>query len=115
MASFFVEPKRRNVVKVAVAYAIVAWITMQVADVITQNLGLPIWFPQIVTALLILGFPLALLFAWVFELTPEGIKPTHAATSAFETRARPDLCGRVSQGRACRGCDHQPGWQAHRY
>ena len=59
MASFFTELKRRNVFKVGVAYVIVAWIVMQVADVITQNLGLPTWFPQIVTSLLILGLGLA--------------------------------------------------------
>ena len=81
MASFITELKRRNVFKVAVAYAIVAWIVMQVADVITQNLGLPSWFPQIVTALLILGLPIAMVFAWAFELTPEGIKPSKSVES----------------------------------
>jgi TolB-like protein len=78
MGSFFTELKRRNVFKVGVAYIIVAWIVMQAADVITQNLGLPAWFPQIVTALLILGLPIAIVFAWAFELTPEGVKPTAA-------------------------------------
>ena len=61
MASFFTELKRRNVFKAGMTYVIVAWIIMQAADVITQNLGLPTWFPQTVTALLILGLPIAII------------------------------------------------------
>ncbi len=72
--SFFSELKRRNVFKVAVAYIIVAWILLQVSDTLVPALRLPEWFHSGVAFLLILGFPIALIFAWAFELTPEGIK-----------------------------------------
>jgi len=72
--SFVEELKRRNVIKVAIAYVIVAWLLLQVADVVLPTFGSPAWVMQAFTFLLILSFPLALLFAWAFELTPEGIK-----------------------------------------
>ncbi len=72
--SFFDELKRRNVFRVGVAYAIVAWLLLQVADVVLDNIDAPTWVFQSILLLLIIGFPLALLFAWAFELTPEGLK-----------------------------------------
>ncbi|MFQ6004796.1 MAG: tetratricopeptide repeat protein [Woeseia sp.] len=75
--SFFRELKRRNVVKVAIAYAVTAWVLVQVASVVLPTFGSPEWVLQVFTALVILGFPLALLFAWAFEITPEGLKRTH--------------------------------------
>jgi TolB-like protein/Tfp pilus assembly protein PilF len=72
--SFFEELKRRNVIKVAIAYVIVGWLLLQVADVVLPTFGTPVWVMQAFTVLLILCFPLALLFAWAFELTPEGVK-----------------------------------------
>ena len=72
--SFFDELKRRNVFKAAIAYAVVAWLLLQVADVVLPTFGTPEWVMQAFTVLLILGFPLVLIFAWAFELTPEGIK-----------------------------------------
>ncbi len=72
--SFFAELKRRNVFKVAVAYGIVAWLLLQVSDTLVPALHLPEWFNSGVAFLLIIGFPIAMLFAWAFELTPEGIK-----------------------------------------
>jgi TolB-like protein len=74
MASVWAELKRRNVIKVAIAYVIVAWLLLQVADVVLPTFGSPAWVMQAFTFLLILSFPLALLFAWAFELTPEGVK-----------------------------------------
>ena len=71
---FIDELKRRNVFRVGVAYMIVAWLLLQVADVILPTFRTPDWVMQAFTFLLILGFPLALIFAWAFELTPEGIK-----------------------------------------
>ncbi|MEE9158594.1 MAG: tetratricopeptide repeat protein [Gammaproteobacteria bacterium] len=68
------ELKRRNVFRVGVAYVIVAWLLLQVADVVLPTFRSPDWVMQVFTFLLILGFPLALIFAWAFELTPEGIK-----------------------------------------
>src|SRR5450755_4317950 len=72
--NFFAELKRRNVYKVAVAYAVVAWLLMQIATQIFPFFDIPNWAVRLVVLLLILGFPVALILAWAFELTPEGIK-----------------------------------------
>lgn len=74
--SFFPELKRRNVFKVGAAYAIVGWLLVQVADTVFPRLLLPDWTVTFVAAVIILGFPIALLLSWAFELTPEGVKPT---------------------------------------
>ncbi len=74
MAGFLSELKRRNVVKVGIAYAVVAWVLIEIASVILPGFGAPDWTFQVFTSLVILGFPLALIFAWAFELTPEGLK-----------------------------------------
>ncbi|MEP1141486.1 MAG: adenylyl cyclase, partial [Balneola sp.] len=68
------ELKRRNVFKVATAYAIAGWLIIQISDTVFPRLGLPDWTITFVIALACIGFPLALIFAWAFELTPEGIK-----------------------------------------
>ncbi len=75
MASVWGELKRRNVVRVAFAYAVVSWLLLQLADVLVPLLGLPDSAGKLVFLLLALGFPLALFFAWAYELTPEGIRP----------------------------------------
>jgi len=80
--SFFAELKRRNVYKVAVAYAVVAWLLMQVASQIFPFFEIPNWVVRLVVLLLIIGFPIALIIAWAFETTPEGIKGTEAADAA---------------------------------
>ncbi len=80
--SFFAELKRRNVYKVAVAYGVVAWLLMQVASQIFPFFEIPNWVVRLVVLLLIIGFPVALIIAWAFELTPEGIKRTEAADAA---------------------------------
>jgi len=72
--SFFAELKRRNVVRVGIAYVIVGWLLAQVAEFAVENFGAPDWVLKIFVVFLILGLPLALFFAWAFELTPEGIK-----------------------------------------
>jgi TolB-like protein/Tfp pilus assembly protein PilF len=71
---FFSELKRRNVYKVAVAYAVVGWLIIQIATAIFPVLQIPGWATRLVIVLVLLGFPLALVLAWAFELTPEGIK-----------------------------------------
>ncbi len=71
---FFAELKRRNVYKVAVAYAVIAWLIIQVATQVFPFFDIPNWAVRLVVLLLILGFPVALILAWAFELTPEGIK-----------------------------------------
>ena len=75
--SFFGELRRRNVVKVAVAYAIVGWLLVQIADTFFPALQLPDWTVTLVAGLVILGFPLALILSWAYELTPEGVKKSH--------------------------------------
>ena len=72
--SFFNELKRRNVFRVAAAYVIVGWLIMQAGEVMGPALRLPDWVNSALAFFLILGFPLAMFFAWAFELTPEGIK-----------------------------------------
>jgi TolB-like protein len=71
--NFFAELKRRNVYKVAVAYAVIAWLLIQVTDTVLPRLNLPEWIVTLVIVLVILGFPVALVLAWAFELTPEGV------------------------------------------
>ena len=72
--SLIAELKRRNVFRVGAAYAIVAWLLIEVASVILPALRLPEWTLTFLVFLLAIGFPIALIFAWAFELTPEGIK-----------------------------------------
>ena len=74
MASVWGELKRRNVVRVAVAYIIAAWLLLQLADIVLNNIEAPDWVFQAILLLVVLGFPIALIFAWAFELTPEGLK-----------------------------------------
>src|SRR6266404_701819 len=76
IANFFAELKRRNVYKVAVAYAVVAWLLIQAASILFPTLEAPAWMMKILVAFVILGFPVALVSAWAFELTPQGIKRT---------------------------------------
>ncbi len=77
VANFLKELRRRNVFKVGVAYVIVAWLLLQFTDIAAPAMHLPEWTISFITYLLIIGFPLILLFTWAFELTPEGLKPTH--------------------------------------
>jgi serine/threonine-protein kinase len=80
--NFFSELKRRNVYKVVVAYAVVAWLLVQVATQVFPFLDIPTWAIRLVILLTALGFPVALIIAWAFELTPEGIKRTESADLA---------------------------------
>jgi len=73
-ANFFAELKQRNVYKVAIAYAVVAWLLMQVASQIFPFFEIPNWAVRLVVLLLVIGFPIATILAWAFDLTPEGIK-----------------------------------------
>jgi TolB-like protein len=72
--SLFEELKRRNVFRVAVAYLVTAWVLLQIADLVLQNIHAPDWVIQAFMLALGLGFPVAVIFAWAFELTPEGLK-----------------------------------------
>jgi len=74
--SLFNELKRRNVVRVSIAYIVVSWLLIQAAGVLEPALLLPDWVDRVVTVLLLIGFPIVILFAWAFELTPDGVKLT---------------------------------------
>lgn len=76
MGQFFDELKRRNVVRVGVAYVVVGWLVFQVGEVLFPTFGAPEWVFKSLILLIALGFPFALVFAWAFELTPQGIKKT---------------------------------------
>jgi TolB-like protein len=72
--NFLSELRRRNVFRVGFAYAIVGWLLLQVADLVLENINAPDWIMQVVMLLVALGLPLVLVFAWAFELTPEGVR-----------------------------------------
>ena len=72
--SFFEELRRRNVFRVGIAYAISAWVLMQIVDLVLENITAPGWIMQVFMLALAIGFPVALIFAWAFEMTPEGVK-----------------------------------------
>ena len=84
--NFFSELKRRNVYKVAVAYAVVGWLIAQVATQIFPFLEIPNWVVRLVIVLIAIGFPIALVIAWAFEATPEGIKRTEVADTMPATK-----------------------------
>jgi TolB-like protein/Tfp pilus assembly protein PilF len=74
--NFFAELKRRNVYRVAIAYGVMAWLLIQIATQVFPFFEIPNWAVRLVVLLLIIGFPVALILAWAFELTPEGLKRT---------------------------------------
>ena len=76
MGYFLQELKRRNVFRVGAAYAVAAWLIFQVIETVSDPLGLPEWTEAFFIVLLLAGLPLVLIFAWAFELTPEGLKKT---------------------------------------
>ena len=86
--NFFSELKRRNVYKVAVAYAVVGWLVIQVTATIVPALHLPDGVTTAVVVFVLVGFPIALVISWAFEMTPEGMKRT-ADVSADEVSSLP--------------------------
>ncbi len=72
--SFFGELRRRNVFKVGAAYVVAAWLLTQLADIVFSAASFPAWTVTFVTLVLVLGFPAAVLLAWAYEVTPEGIR-----------------------------------------
>ena len=74
--SFLGEIKRRKVFQVAAVYAVVAWLIIQIVDVVGEPLTLPGWIDAVVIVLLAVGFPIAVILAWAFDLTPQGIQVT---------------------------------------
>jgi TolB-like protein/Tfp pilus assembly protein PilF len=86
VTNFFAELKRRNVYKVAVAYAVVGWLVIQISSTVLPTFHAPEWILQTLLVLVALGFPIALVIAWAFELTPEGIKRTEDVDLAASAR-----------------------------
>jgi TolB-like protein len=84
LSPFLAELKRRNVYKVAVAYAVVGWLLIQIATQVFPFFEIPNWAVRHVVLLVVIGFPIALMIAWAFESTPEGIKRTAVADAARE-------------------------------
>src|SRR5690349_21114564 len=82
--NFFAELKRRNVYKVAVAYAVVAWLLIQIATQVFPFFEIPNWAVRLVVLAIVIGFPIAVVIAWAFELTPEGLKRTEHVDLANE-------------------------------
>ena len=71
---FFAELKRRNVFRVGIAYVVAAWVLLQVADLVLENIDAPDWIIQVMMLFVVLGFVAAVIVAWAYELTPEGIR-----------------------------------------
>ena len=88
MSNFFSELKRRNVYKVAVAYAVVAWLLIQIATQVFPFFDIPNWAVRLIVLAIVIGFPIALAMAWAFELTPQGIKRAEDADRAPEARRK---------------------------
>src|SRR6266851_5107230 len=86
--NFFAELRRRNVYKVAVAYAVVGWLLVQVATQVFPFLEIPNWVVILVIALVMIGFPIALVIAWAFEATPQGIQRTEVADAMPATAGK---------------------------
>src|SRR3982751_3598729 len=86
--NFFTELKRRNVYKVAVAYAIVGWLLVQIATQVFPFFEIPSWAVRLVVLTIVIGFPIALVIAWAFELTPEGLKRTEDVDLAAPRRRK---------------------------
>jgi adenylate cyclase len=86
--SFFAELKRRNVYKVAVAYAVVGWLLVQVATQVFPIFEIPNWALRLIVLAIVIGFPIALVIAWAFELTPEGIKRTEDVDLSVRGRSK---------------------------
>ncbi len=80
--SFIAELRRRQVFRSAAAYVVVAWLLLQVADVLVPALRLPEWAMTLIVVLLALGFPLVLVLAWIFDLTPHGLERESSGTDS---------------------------------
>src|SRR6266849_8900453 len=96
--NFFAELKRRNVYKVAVAYAVVGWLVIQISSTVLPTFHAPEWVVQTLVVLVAIGFPIALIIAWAFELTPEGLKRTEDV-DPFDSRSGQVLAASERQPR----------------
>src|SRR6266487_5111402 len=83
LRNLFAELKRRNVYKVAIAYGAVAWVLTEIATQVSPFFEIPNWVVRLVVLVVIAGFPIAVVVAWAFELTPEGLKRTEIADAEY--------------------------------
>src|SRR5256886_17602129 len=97
--NFLAELKRRNVYKVAVAYAVVGWLVIQVSSTVLPTFHAPEWVVQTLVVLVAIGFPIALVIAWAFEATPEGIKRTEDVDLASRSRSEERRVGKEGRSR----------------
>src|SRR5204863_7093435 len=111
--NFFAELKRRNVYKVAVGYAVVGWLLIQGATQVFPFFEIPNWGVRLIVLLIVVGFPIALVIAWAFELTPGGVKRTEEADRVYPGRSRGRAwiyvvisAGLLSTGLFFLGCFH---------
>ncbi len=88
MSNLFTELKRRNVLCVAAAYLVGGWIIIQTGDALFPALNLPDWTTRFAAGLVVLGFPIALILAWAFEVTPEGVKRDTGESTAGESSSK---------------------------
>ena len=102
-ATFLTELKRRKVYRVAVAYAIVAWLLIQAASILFPTFEAPPWVMKVFVTAVILGFPVALILAWAFELTPEGIRRAEEVAPRESKTPKPAANGRDHCRRRCAG------------
>ncbi len=86
--SFLGEIRRRKVFQVAAVYAVVAWLIIQIIDVVSEPLSLPVWLDTVVIVLLAVGFPVAVILAWAFDLTPEGVVRDEGTTTTVQSGGR---------------------------
>src|SRR6266571_1433362 len=86
--NFLSELKRRNVYKVAVAYAVIGWLLVQVTTQVFPIFEIPNWALRLIVLAIIIGFPIALVIAWAFELTPEGLKRTEDVDLTAQARTK---------------------------
>ena len=108
MNSFWRELGKRRVIRVAIAYLVLSWLILQVVDVILPALRLPDWGITLVLVLLVLGFPVALVLSWLFDIGPEGISRTSGGSSkvadlSLAVLPFPDLSAEGNQAYFCDG------------
>jgi TolB-like protein len=114
--SLFAELKRRKVIRVAVVYAATAFAVLQAADIMLPQMGVPEWGLSLVVALIVLGFPIAIVLGWALEVTPEGVRvtPSAALDDSADGAATPALLGKrtlaVAGGLLLLGIGLGAGW-----
>ena len=109
--SFFKELKRRHVFKVTIAYVVVAWLILQVADVILGNIGAPEWVFKVTLLFLCIGLPVIVMFAWAFDMTPDGLKRTESLGQAVTEKTSVKTKKEHSKKERGKKQSHQHGTQ----